>query len=171
MAAASRRPFNTSLHFGPTSSSFRRRKPARLGWRPTSAAIRSCFSPQKELKYFSCFFRSLDLVGIWTISRRGTGGQGRGVALLRHIAGATNPVDSPPHAGRETHFPDAHPVSRAWSHAKHNHRYGEANFVSWPTELESATDDQWRPNFATRLALRQRRLPRTTAAVAFCLSA
>ena len=39
------------------------------------------------------------------------------------------------------------PVERAWSHAKHNHRYGEANFAPRPSALESVTDGEWRANF------------------------
>ena len=45
------------------------------------------------------------------------------------------------------------PVARAWSHAKHNHRYGEANFASHPTALESVSDEQWRANFLHDWAL------------------
>jgi hypothetical protein len=38
------------------------------------------------------------------------------------------------------------PVARAWSHAKHNHHYHEANFTT--AEPTPVTDDQWRENFA-----------------------
>ena len=40
------------------------------------------------------------------------------------------------------------PVSRAWSHAKHNHRYREANFAHAPSDDGGVTDDAWRANFA-----------------------
>jgi hypothetical protein len=40
------------------------------------------------------------------------------------------------------------PISRAWSHAKHNLRYREANFAAADAEFGAITADQWRENFA-----------------------
>jgi hypothetical protein len=41
------------------------------------------------------------------------------------------------------------PVSRAWSHAKHNRKYGEANFATTAKDLPLAEvpESQWRANF------------------------
>src|SRR5262249_16352453 len=40
------------------------------------------------------------------------------------------------------------PVARAWSHAKHNFRYGEANFAGPAADLANVPGCQWRENFA-----------------------
>ena len=39
------------------------------------------------------------------------------------------------------------PVGRAWSHAKHNHRYQEANFRDYGGSIESVPDELWQENF------------------------
>jgi hypothetical protein len=41
------------------------------------------------------------------------------------------------------------PISRAWSHAKHNQKYREANFFATEpgSDPMAVTDDQWRANF------------------------
>ncbi len=102
----------------------------------------------KELKYFSSFFRSLDLR--WYLDHfEAADGRVKGEAspcyallpvqrirLIRLLMPDVKLI-----------FLMRAPVARAWSHAKHNHRYGEANFVSSTAELDSATDDQWRANF------------------------
>ena len=40
------------------------------------------------------------------------------------------------------------PLARAWSHAKHNFGYREANFASRTAAFEAVPDRQWRENFA-----------------------
>ncbi len=40
------------------------------------------------------------------------------------------------------------PVARAWSHARHNHRFREANFVGCDSPLADISDSEWRANFA-----------------------
>lgn len=40
------------------------------------------------------------------------------------------------------------PVERAWSHARHNWRHGEANFAADRPTLEQVVDEQWFENFA-----------------------
>lgn len=40
------------------------------------------------------------------------------------------------------------PISRAWSHAKHTHRYREANFEESPAKYEEVTDHEWETNFS-----------------------
>ena len=39
------------------------------------------------------------------------------------------------------------PVARAWSHAKHNHHFREANFAACGAAIEEVTDSQWCENF------------------------
>ena len=39
------------------------------------------------------------------------------------------------------------PAGRAWSHARHNWRHGEANFSGNRPHLEQITDADWRENF------------------------
>jgi hypothetical protein len=40
------------------------------------------------------------------------------------------------------------PVARAWSHARHNHRYREANFAGGGGPFEAVSAARWRENFA-----------------------
>src|SRR5262249_11248380 len=40
------------------------------------------------------------------------------------------------------------PVARAWSHAKHNYRYGEARFAGRTAAFEAVPDRQWNESFA-----------------------
>jgi hypothetical protein len=39
------------------------------------------------------------------------------------------------------------PIARAWSHAKHNYKYGEANFEHCRDKLDHVADETWRENF------------------------
>jgi hypothetical protein len=39
------------------------------------------------------------------------------------------------------------PIARAWSHARHNRQYREANFAAAPSASEPLTDDHWLANF------------------------
>ncbi len=108
----------------------------------------------KEVKYFSAFFESLD-VGWYLDHFEPAAGRVKGEASPCY---ALLPVERIRLIRRL--MPDVKliylmraPVARAWSHAKHNHRYGEANFASHPTALESVSDEQWRANFLHDWAL------------------
>ena len=88
----------------------------------------------KEVKYFSAFFESLD-VGWYLDHFEPAAGRVKGEASPCY---ALLPVERIRLIRRL--MPDVKliylmraPVARAWSHAKHNHRYGEANFASHPT--------------------------------------
>jgi hypothetical protein len=102
----------------------------------------------KELKYFSTFFRSLNIG--WYLDH------------FEPAAGRLKGEASPCYALLPVQrirlirllMPDVKliflmraPADRAWSHAKHNHRFGEANFASPLTPLESVSDDEWQANF------------------------
>ncbi len=102
----------------------------------------------KEVKYFSCFLKALDLN--WYLDHF--------APAAGRLKGEASPCYSllPPERIRLVRrlLPDVKliylmrdPVERAWSHAKHNHRYGEANFAPRPSALESVTDGEWRANF------------------------
>ena len=102
----------------------------------------------KEVRYFSRYFKWLDLN--WYLDRFApAAGRLKGEAspsyailpmekirLLRGLMPDLKLV-----------FLMREPLARAWSHAKHNHRYQEANFASTTAALETITDDVWRDNF------------------------
>ncbi len=102
----------------------------------------------KEVKYFSSFLKSLDLD--WYLNHF--------AAAAGRVKGEASPCYSLLPVGRirlvrrlmprvKLVYLMRDPVERAWSHAKHNHRYGEANFAPRPSALGSVTDGQWRANF------------------------
>jgi hypothetical protein len=102
----------------------------------------------KEIKYFSCYLKAFDL-GWYLDHFAPAAGRVMGEASPCY---ALLPVERIRLIRRL--MPDVKlvflmraPVARAWSHARHNHRYGEANFAPRPSALESVTDDQWRANF------------------------
>ncbi len=108
------------------------------------------FVPEvKEVKYFSSLFKYLDF-GWYCDHFTAAGNRQAGEAspsyaslplatirLIRQLLPDIKLV-----------FLMREPVSRAWSHAKHNHRYREANFAQTATDTDLVTDDQWRENFA-----------------------
>jgi len=101
----------------------------------------------KEVKYFSSFHRWLDLG--WYLDHFGPAeGRAKGEASPSY---AILPVKRIRLVRRL--FPEVkliflmrEPVGRAWSHARHNHRYGEANFAG-RTDGAPVPDAQWRANF------------------------
>ncbi len=102
---------------------------------------------QKELKYFSSFFQSLDLN--WYLDQFGSAaGRIKGEASPSY---AVLPVQRIRRIRQL--MPDVkliflmrEPISRAWSHAKHCHRFRETNFASCTADFASITDRQWRDN-------------------------
>jgi hypothetical protein len=102
----------------------------------------------KEIKYFSSFFKSLDLS--WYLDQIAPG-EGR-------IKGEASPSYAllPVERIQLIHWlmPDVKiiflmrdPIGRAWSHAKHNHRYGEANFIGSSKAFAAVDDADWMKNF------------------------
>ncbi len=113
----------------------------------------------KEIKYFSSFFKWLDLN--WYLDHFASAdGRLKGEAspsyailpverirLIRQLFPKVKLV-----------FLMREPISRAWSHAKHNYRYCEANFATRsrfpgaefeepPGGIETVSDEQWGENF------------------------
>jgi hypothetical protein len=104
----------------------------------------------KEVKYFSSLHKRLDL-GWYLDHFAPAGGRRRGEASPSY---ALLPVAMIRLIRRL--FPDLRlvfllrePISRAWSHARHNHRYREANFSrpAGPAPLAAVSERQWRENF------------------------
>jgi hypothetical protein len=101
----------------------------------------------KEVKYFSCYFKWLDLN--WYLDQfAGGAGRVKGEASPSY---AILPVEKIRLIRRL--MPDVKilflmrdPVFRAWSHARHNHRYREANFASGGS-YEDIGDARWQENF------------------------
>jgi hypothetical protein len=104
--------------------------------------------PNKEVKYFSSWYRHLDLN--WYLGQF-VGGVGR-------IKGEASPSYAllPRERIRLVRrlLPDIKlvflmrdPVARAWSHAKHCFRYREANFAASSADFAAVTDAEWRANF------------------------
>ncbi|MBN9122104.1 MAG: sulfotransferase domain-containing protein [Planctomycetes bacterium] len=101
----------------------------------------------KEVKYFSSLFKWLDFE--WYCAHFAPAGARRAgeaspsyaslplarIRLIRHLLPDVKLV-----------FLMRDPLSRAWSHAKHNHHYREANFD--PPPGAGPTDEHWRANFA-----------------------
>jgi len=107
------------------------------------------FVPEvKELKYFSSYFKWLDLN--WYLDQFAAGaGRIKGEASPSY---AILPVETIRLVRRL--FPDVKllflmrdPVSRAWSHARHSYRYREANFAACAADLDAIADGQWLENF------------------------
>ena len=102
----------------------------------------------KEIKYFSSFFKWLDLN--WYLDHFIEGvGRVKGEATPSY---AILPV-ARIHLIRRL-LPDVkliflmrEPASRAWSHAKHNHQYREANFVSSAAAFDAVAERDWCDNF------------------------
>jgi Sulfotransferase domain len=108
--------------------------------------------PDKEIKYFSNFHEWLDLD--WYLSRF-RAGEGR-------VKGEASPSYAllPLEMIQQVHayFPRLklvfllrEPCSRAWSHARHCGRYGEANFLAAGEnpKLEEVANEDWLASFCT----------------------
>src|SRR5262245_45560865 len=102
----------------------------------------------KEVKYFSCFLRWLDLN--WYLDHFSEGeGRVKGEASPSN---AILPVERIRIIRRL--MPDVkliflmrEPIARAWSHARHNHQHREANFSDCKVPLDAVSDEQWGENF------------------------
>jgi hypothetical protein len=103
----------------------------------------------KEVKYFSSLYKWLDLG--WYADHF--------VAAGERIAGEASPsyASLPVEQIRVIRrlLPDLKliflmrdPISRAWSHAKHCHRYREANFQESRTNYDEVTEAEWEANFS-----------------------
>ncbi len=102
----------------------------------------------KEVKYFNCYSQWLDLN--WYLNQfRAAGGRVKGEASPSY---AILPVETI----RQIRclLPDLkliflmrEPIARSWSHAKHNFRFHEANFVGHTGEFAAVSASQWRENF------------------------
>ena len=102
----------------------------------------------KEVKYFSSYYRWLDLK--WYLGHfRAAAGRLKGeaspsyallparmVRLIRALMPRVKLI-----------FMMRDPVTRAWSHARHNFRYHEANFRGHAGDLDAVPDAEWRANF------------------------
>ncbi len=103
----------------------------------------------KEVKYFSSFWKWLDLG--WYLDQFSPGADRRAkgeaspsyavlpVAQIRLVRRLF--------PGVKVLFLMRDPVARAWSHARHNHRYREANFASCDADFAAVSDAQWCHNF------------------------
>jgi hypothetical protein len=102
----------------------------------------------KEVKYFSCFLRWLDLN--WYLDHFAEGeGQVKGEASPSY---AILPVERIRLIRRL--MPDLkliylmrEPIGRAWSHARHNHRHREVNLARCEAALDAVPEERWRENF------------------------
>ncbi|AWM36541.1 Sulfotransferase domain protein [Gemmata obscuriglobus] len=106
------------------------------------------FVPEvKEVKYFSSLYKRLDF-GWYCDHFVHAGSRRAGEASPSYAALPLARIrqirELLPHV--RLVFLMREPVARAWSHAKHNHRYCEANFAA--SGPGSATDEQWRTNFS-----------------------
>ena len=101
----------------------------------------------KEVKYFSSLYQWLDYG--WYCDHFNSAGERRAgeaspsyaslpLADIRNIRRLLPDV--------KLVFLMREPVARAWSHAKHNRRYREANFADAP-DTDTTDHDQWRANF------------------------
>lgn len=103
----------------------------------------------KEVKYFSSFFKALDLN--WYLDQFSPGaGRVKGEAspsyallpverirLVRQLLPRVKVI-----------FLMRDPIARAWSHAKHNYRFKEANFIGRTEELDAVIHHQWQENLS-----------------------
>src|SRR5580698_8351347 len=108
----------------------------------------------KEIKYFSSFFKSLDLG--WYLDQIAPGtGRVKGeaspsyallpverIGLIRSLMPNVKIV-----------FLMRDPIGRAWSHAKHNYRYREANFTHCNAAFEAVDERNWIENFTQEYTL------------------
>ena len=104
----------------------------------------------KEIKYFNSLYKWLDF-GWYCTHFDDAGSRLAGEASPSYAALSLESI-------KQLHqlFPDLKlvylmrdPISRAWSHAKHNCKYREANFAESgiDTDPTAVTDSQWRENF------------------------
>ncbi len=102
----------------------------------------------KEVKYFSSFFKTLDLNWYLNNFRFGAGrmcGEAspsysllpiERIRLIRLLMPEVKLI-----------FLMRDPIARAWSHARHNQHYREANFGGCRAELADVPDELWQENF------------------------
>jgi hypothetical protein len=102
----------------------------------------------KEVKYFSSFFKRMDLSWYLDNFRPGAGrlcGEAspsyallpvERIRLIRRLMPEVKLI-----------FLMRDPIARAWSHARHNHKYREANFGNCSVEFAAVPDEIWEANF------------------------
>jgi hypothetical protein len=102
----------------------------------------------KEVKYFSSYHEYLDLKWYLGYFREGVGrlkGEAspsyamlplRTIRMIRSLMPRVKLI-----------FLMRDPVARAWSHARHNYRYREANFRGYTGDIDSVSDATWGANF------------------------
>jgi hypothetical protein len=102
----------------------------------------------KEVKYFSTYYRWLD-VNWYARHFQPGGGRLKGEASPSYCMLPRRMIQV-----LHTLIPEMKliflmrdPVARAWSHARHNCLYREANFRGRMGNLDSVTDEKWRENF------------------------
>ncbi len=102
----------------------------------------------KEVKYFSYYSKWLDLS--WYLDQfSAAGGRVKGEASPSY---AILPVETIRQIrslmpNLKLVFLMREPIARSWSHAKHNFRYHEANFLGNTCEFEAVSPSLWRENF------------------------
>jgi hypothetical protein len=103
----------------------------------------------KEIKYFSSWFKWFDL-GWYFRHFEGAAGRLKGEASPSYAAlpGQRIRLIRQLMPDIKLIFLMRDPISRAWSHAKHNHCFGEANFANRRVDFEAISDDEWTANFA-----------------------
>jgi hypothetical protein len=102
----------------------------------------------KEVKYFSSLCKWLDMD--WYCSHFDPAdGRMAGEASPSYAALPVERIRAIRNALPEVKivFLMRDPVSRAWSHAKHMHRYREGPFTNCETPLDQVADDEWRAAF------------------------
>jgi hypothetical protein len=107
------------------------------------------FIPEiKEIKYFSSWFKWFDLD--WYLEHFTLApGKSKGEASPTYAILPTQKIQL-----IRNLFPEIkliylmrEPIGRAWSHARHNHHYREANFARRKAPLNCVTEIQWQENF------------------------
>src|SRR5581483_8826423 len=104
--------------------------------------------PVKEVKYFSSLYKYFDLG--WYADHFVPAGER--IAGEASPSYAILPVEQIQAIRRllpdlKLIFLMRDPIARAWSHAKHSHRYRESNFKESTKKYEEVADAEWEANF------------------------
>jgi hypothetical protein len=108
-----------------------------------------CIPRVKEVRYFSSYYRWLDLR--WYSKQflekdcrcKGEASPSYAILPLRMIRCIHRVMPRV-----KLIFLMRDPIGRAWSHARHNFCYREANFRGFPGDIDSVSDRDWRNNFS-----------------------
>lgn len=102
----------------------------------------------KEIKYFSSYYKALDLS--WYLDQIAPGeGRIKGEASPSYALLPVERIELIRLLMPEVKivFLMRDPIGRAWSHAKHNYRYREANFTGTTAAFDAVGDREWMDNF------------------------